>query len=124
MSHREFLDFVLEQMSQLRGLRSRSMFGGFGIYQGELFFALIADDRLYLKTDLISRPDFLARGLSPFVYRVQGKVSSMQYYEVPPEVYEDLDSMQLWAEKGIAAARRAAAAPHVSKRRKKANKST
>jgi DNA transformation protein and related proteins len=108
MSRREFLDFVLEQMSQLRGLRSRSMFGGFGIYQGDLFFALIADDRLYLKTDAINRPDFLARGLGPFVYGAKGKTASMQYYEVPPEVYEDLDSMRLWAEKGIAAAQRAA----------------
>jgi DNA transformation protein len=124
MSRREFLDFVLEQMSQLRGLHSRSMFGGFGIYQGDLFFALIADDRLYLKTDAVNRADFVARGLGPFVYGANGKTASMQYYEVPPEVYEDLDSMRLWAEKGIAAAQRAAATPHVSKRRKKANKGT
>jgi DNA transformation protein and related proteins len=122
MSRREFLDFVLEQMSQLRGLRSRSMFGGFGIYQGDLFFALIADDRLYLKTDSISKPDFVAHGLGPFVYGNPGKTGTMQYFEVPPEVYEDLDSMRIWAEKGIAAAKRAVVAPHARKRRKKANK--
>lgn len=110
MSRREFADFVLEQMSLLRGLRSRPMFGGFGIYHGELFFALIADDRLYLKSDALNRADFVERGLGSFVYGAQGKTATMSYFEAPPEVFEDRDEMKLWAEKGIAAARRAAGA--------------
>ncbi len=108
MSRREFLDFVLEQMSLLRGLRSRSMFGGFGIYHGDHFFALLADDRLYIKSDALNRADFVERGLSPFVYGAKGKSATMSYYEVPPEVFEDRDAMKFWAEKGIAAAQRAA----------------
>ena len=108
MSSREFLDFVLEQMSQLRGLRSNRMFGGFGIYQHELFFALIADDRLYLKADAESRADFLARNLAPFTYPRRGVTASLNYYEAPPEVFDDTDSMKVWAEKAIGAARRAA----------------
>jgi DNA transformation protein len=106
MSSREFLDFVLEQMSQLRGLRSNRMFGGFGIYQGDLFFALIADDRLYLKADAESRADFLARNLAPFTYPRRGVTASLNYYEAPPEVFDDADSMKAWAEKAIGAARR------------------
>ena len=39
------------------------MFGGVGIYAGELFFALIADDTLYLKADDQTRSEFERRGL-------------------------------------------------------------
>ena len=78
MSSAEFLDFVLEQMSQLRGLRSNRMFGGFGIYQHEFFFALIADDRLYFKADVESRADFLARNLAPFTYPRRGVTASRE----------------------------------------------
>ncbi len=121
MSSREFLEFVLEQMAQLRGLRSNRMFGGFGIYQHELFFALIADDRLYLKADAGSRADFLARNLAPFTYPRRGVTASLNYYEAPPEVFDDTDSMKVWAEKAIAAARRAAK-PRAPRRGKKASK--
>ena len=121
MNSREFLDFVLEQMSQLRGLRSNRMFGGFGIYQHEHFFALIADDRLYLKADAVSRADFLARNLAPFTYPRRGVTASLNYYEAPPEVFDDTDSMKIWAQKAIGAARRAAKAP-VDRRRKKTSK--
>ena len=118
MSSSDFLEFVLEQMAQLRGLRSKRMFGGFGIYQHELFFALIADDRLYLKADAESHADFLARNLSPFTYPRRGVTASLNYYEAPPEVFDDTDSMKVWAEKAIGAARRAAQ-PGVPRRRKK-----
>lgn len=110
MSRREFLDFVLEQMSLLQGLRARGMFGGFGIYSGDLFFALIADDRLFFKTDEENRQAFMDRGLKPFEYRASdGKAMSMAYYEAPPEAYDDRDAMREWAQRSIAAAARSAA---------------
>jgi len=49
----------------------RRMFGGHGVYQGELMFALVAFDELYLKVDdesigffrdLGSRPSPMRRG--------------------------------------------------------------
>jgi len=43
-----FRAFALEQLRRVRSdIRDRSMFGGVGIYAGEFFFALIADDVLY-----------------------------------------------------------------------------
>ena len=38
------------------------MFGGVGIYDRDVFFALIADDTLYFKVDDSTRPEFVARG--------------------------------------------------------------
>jgi DNA transformation protein and related proteins len=46
---KEFVDYVLEQLSPLGGVRAKRMFGGHGVYLEGLFFALVADDTLYLK---------------------------------------------------------------------------
>jgi len=42
------------------------MFGGVGIYAGQLFFALIADDTLYFKVDDSNRSDFERLAMRPF----------------------------------------------------------
>ncbi|HXM38284.1 MAG TPA: TfoX/Sxy family protein [Gemmatimonadales bacterium] len=101
-----FKAFIIEQLSRaVPRIRARSMFGGVGIYAGDLFFALIDDDTLYLKVDDSNRPDFDARGLRPFQpYGEAGEV--MQYYEVPGDLLEDPESLRPWAEKSIAVAAR------------------
>lgn len=101
-----FRAFVLEQLGRVEpGVRARSMFGGVGIYAGDLFFALIADDTLYFKVDDSNRPDFEARGLGPFrPYGEGGEV--MQYYEVPADLLEDAQALRPWIEKAVAVARR------------------
>ncbi|NOT09326.1 MAG: TfoX/Sxy family protein [Gemmatimonadales bacterium] len=104
-----FRAFVVDQLGRvLRGVTSRGMFGGVGLYAGELFFALIDDDTLYLKVDDSNRGDFEARGLGPFrPFGEGGEV--MQYYEVPAEVLEDPAELGGWAEKAVEVARRAKA---------------
>ena len=59
----DFLAYVIDQLGG-RGYSSRRMFGGVGLYSGELFFALIADDTLYFKVDDSNRGDFVARQLA------------------------------------------------------------
>src|SRR5260370_1147633 len=62
-----FRTFIVDQLSRVvPRVRARSMFGGVGIYAGELFFALIADDTLYFKVDESNRADFEARRMVPF----------------------------------------------------------
>ena len=101
-----FRTFVIDQLSRvLPGVRARSMFGGVGIYAGERFFALIADDVLYFKVDDSNRPDFETRGMSPFrPYGADGEV--MQYYVVPEDLLEDPGQLRPWAEKAVAVAGR------------------
>jgi DNA transformation protein and related proteins len=79
------------------------MFGGVGIYAGEVFFALIAGDTLYFKVDDSNRPAFEERGLGPFrPYGDSGEV--MQYYEIPGDLLEDPEALRPWAEQAIAVA--------------------
>ncbi|HEY7683689.1 MAG TPA: TfoX/Sxy family protein [Gemmatimonadales bacterium] len=100
-----FRAFALEQLRRVRSdIRDRSMFGGVGIYAGEFFFALIADDVLYFKVDDSNRTDFETRGMGPFrPYGETGEV--MQYYQVPEDLLEDAEALAPWTEKAIAVAR-------------------
>ena len=101
-----FRTFIVDQLSRaVEHVRARSMFGGVGIYGGDLFFALIADDTLYFKVDESNRPDFEDLGMTPFQpYGEGGEV--MQYYQVPAEVLEDSEALRPWVEKAMAVAGR------------------
>lgn len=102
-----FRAFVLDQLARIvPNVRARSMFGGVGIYAGELFFALIADDTLYFKVDDSNRADFEKLGMTPFQpYGPAGE--TMGYYGVPADVLEDPDVLRPWAEQSIAVAGKA-----------------
>jgi DNA transformation protein len=99
--------FVLEQLGRCApGLRARNMFGGVGIYAGDLFFALISDDALYFKVDDENRPRFEELGMGPFrPFGEHGEV--MSYYQVAEELLEDADALREWVDDAVAVARRA-----------------
>jgi DNA transformation protein len=53
---KNFIAYVLEQLTRIGGMESRRMFGGVGLYAGGLFFGLLDDDTLYLRwTTAIAR---------------------------------------------------------------------
>lgn len=101
---REFVEFVTEQMSFVGGLRVRAMFGGYGVYRDDRIFAIIVDDRLYFKADPVTCAEFEEKGLSPFTYVARGKSVTMQYFEAPPEVFEEPGTMRSWVQKAYGAA--------------------
>lgn len=81
------------------------MFGGLGIYAGDIFFALISDDVLYFKVDDVTRPGYEARGSAPFQpYGPRGEV--MQYYQIAEDLLEDPDILRPWVDDAVAVARR------------------
>lgn len=110
----EFVDFVLEQLAALGEVRARAMFGGHGIYRGDIFFAIIVDDRLYFKADAVTSREFTARGLGPFTYVARGKTVSLHYYEAPPEVFEEAEAIRHWAQQAIGVALQAKRPKQVS----------
>lgn len=102
-----YRQFVLDQLGRVTAeVRARSMFGGTGLYAGDLFFALIASDTLYFKVDDETRGDFRARGMGPFL-PFGDERESMQYYELPADVLEDPEALRSWVEKAVEVARRA-----------------
>jgi len=105
-----FVEHCLELLAPLGAVRAKRMFGGHGLYCDELFFALIAADRLYLKVDPLTQGTFAAAGCEPFVYSTKSQAVSMGYWSVPAEAMESPALMEPWARQALAAALRARAA--------------
>ena len=105
---RDYLDYVLEQLTGLGRVRSRRMFGGAGLYCEEIFFALISDDTLYLRVDAEGRSHFIARGMAAFRPYADRPDISTTYFEVPADVLEDARELIAWSRRAIAAALAAA----------------
>jgi DNA transformation protein len=92
-------DFVLDQLRELRELESRALFGGFGLYAGGKFFAILFQGRLYFRTDATTRPTYVERGMQPFRPNVRQRLNS--YYEVPADVIENADELSAWARTAV-----------------------
>jgi DNA transformation protein len=104
MAHEALLEHCVELLAHLGRVRSRRMFGGHGLYIDDLFVALIAFERLYLKASAATRPDFEAAGCSPFEYERQGRTAALGYWTAPPDAMDSPDAMQPWARRAIQAA--------------------
>ena len=90
-----FKDFVLDQLGGLRCVTCRAMFGGYGLYRGDVFFGIIHKGRLYFKTGEASRAAYRERGMKPF--RPNPRQTLKTYYEVPIEIIEDQEQLTGWA---------------------------
>ncbi len=113
----EYLDFVIDWLSSLGIITARSMFGGHCLYCDGTVFALIGDNTLYLKVNDASRPRFESRGLQAF-RPFEDRPDVMQYYQPPPEFFEDQESMRDWAAGAIAAGKQASSKPKAKPKRR------
>lgn len=48
-SDKGFVDYVAEQLRDAGSIRVKKMFGDYGLYCDEIFFAVICDDQLFIK---------------------------------------------------------------------------
>lgn len=96
-----FAEFVQDQLAGLGGVEFRRMFGGYGLYRGDVFFGILYKGRLYFRTDDATRAEYLARGMKPF--RPNPRQTLKSYYEVPAEVIEDADELVRWARAALRA---------------------
>jgi DNA transformation protein len=108
-----FVDHCLELLAPHGRVRARRMFGGHGLYIDDLFVAIIAFDRLYLKVDESSRDAFVAAGGEPFVYEGKSRPVTMSYCTPPAEALDSPALMAPWIRLALQAAlaARAAKAP-------------
>jgi DNA transformation protein len=88
-----FKEYVAEQLGE--GMTFRAMFGGYGIYRGDLFFGILHKSRLYFRTGPRTRADYIGKGMMPFKPGARQTLKS--YYEVPADVLEDAETLRAWA---------------------------
>lgn len=116
-----FFDFVEELFEPLGPVRIRKMFGGAGVFAGDVMFALLADEVVYLKTDYALREELAAEGSEPFVWTrpTDGKEFDMGYLSMPTDAAEEPEAASLWGRKALDVALKARAAKPKRKKKKK-----
>jgi DNA transformation protein and related proteins len=110
-----FRDFVLDQLSGVRHVRARAMFGGIGLYMDDIFFGILAADVLYFKVGETNRPDYAAAGSRPFKPYADRSMT-MPYYNVPIGVLEDAGTLVSWARRSVDVAKASRKTPSGSRR--------
>lgn len=112
-----FRDFVLEQLSGMKSVRARAMFGGVGLYSGDTFFGILARDALYMKVDDSNRGQYEEAGMAAF-RPYADRPMTMPYYQVPARVLEQADELFAWARASVRVAERSAKPKAVRKPRR------
>ncbi len=86
----DFTSEVVESLQSVGDVISRSMFGGFGIFEsGDMFAIVDSNARLYFKADESTKLRYEAVGSEQH--------KPMPYFEVPAEIAENESSLIEWA---------------------------
>lgn len=99
-------DFYKDLFETFGSIKTRKMFGTLGIYCDGLFFAIIADNELWLKADDFTLATFEEVGAEQYVYTLQKKPVVLPFYKAPEEIFDDEDSLRLWTQRALEAALR------------------
>ncbi len=115
---------LLEQLAPIGPLAARRMFGGVGLFYGEIMFGLIAREELFFKAGDSNRADYEKAEQRPFSYETKNGVHTIgSYWRCPPELLDDPEALRGWAAKAVKAAVEAARAkprsPRPAKRRRR-----
>lgn len=105
---KKYMEYIMDLLAPIEGVRNRAMFGGYGIFHEEVMFALISNSRLYFKVNDSNRPQYEQENCEQFM--------TMPYYEVPASVLDDEAGLQSRARESIAIAHATAS---VKKRKRK-----
>lgn len=102
-------DAIHDLFSVFGPVRIRRMFGGKGVYCDGCIIAVEIRGELMLKADSESAPDFAAAGARQWGYAHarSGRPVLMPYWTVPDHAADDPSAFSEWANKALAAARRA-----------------
>ncbi len=104
-----FHEFVSELFAPLGPVTIRRMFGGAGVYNAGVMFALLADDQVYLKTDPGLKAALGAEGGQPFIWvrPTDGRQVDMGYVSLPVAALDEPELASQWAEKAVQVALKA-----------------
>jgi DNA transformation protein and related proteins len=98
----EYVDYVLEHLQSIAPAQTSPFFGGVGISNGFVQFAMMMGNSLYFVVDDDSRKKYEQAGMQPFSYLTKkGRVQVRRYFEVPEEVLTDSEQLRHWANEAM-----------------------
>ncbi len=86
--HKPTLKNTLKIFDSLGTIKSRSMFGGFGIFCDDTMFALVVNDRLHLRAGKQNEKEFKQLDMVPYTYKKRGFPVITKYFEIPMDWWE------------------------------------
>lgn len=86
-------------------VKSRSMFGGFGVFVDEAMFALVVNDALHIRSCSSIDQQFTTAGYQPYVYKKRGFPVVTKYFALPDTMWDNTDEILKIAEIALDAAR-------------------
>jgi DNA transformation protein len=96
----DFHEYVIHDvLGHIKGITSRKMFGGYGLYLDGDIFGIITDvNELRFKVDDSNRKQYEDIDSSPFIYHghKSRKPTVMNYYLIPESLMEDRDKIYEW----------------------------
>ncbi len=110
-----FHAFAQELFSGMGPVSVRRMFGGAGIFAGDLMFALIDDDTIFIKADDALKADLAALGSVAWTYLRANRTREMGYWRLPESALDDPDEAAEWGRRALAVAK-AKAKPKAKKK--------
>lgn len=100
-----FVEYVCDQLADIDAILYKSMFGGYGLYCGSVFFGIVYDGGLYFKTDEVTCLRYLEWESAPF--QPNAKQTLKSYYEVPGELIDSAGELSELANEAVDVAIRA-----------------
>ena len=98
----EYTEYVLELLQPIGAVRTSRFFGGVGISNGAVQFAMIMGNSLYFAVDEDTRKKYEQAGMQPFSYMTKiRRVQVRKYFELPEDVLTDPEQLRLWAHEAM-----------------------
>jgi DNA transformation protein len=114
----EYKSYLLDLFVPFGPITVKRVFGFTGLFAGEVMLGLVADERIYLKTDERSRKNYENKGSKPLRFRLKpkGEIVSTSYFALPERLYDEPEELAAWAKRAYEAA---ANPRHSEKKRRK-----
>lgn len=90
---KSFLQQAVEFFASFGEIKSRSMFGGFGIFCDDAMFALVVNDELHLRAANQNEEEFKSLGMQPYCYSKRGFPVVTKYYAIPSAWWENKETL-------------------------------
>lgn len=97
----------MKLFSQIGIVKSRSMFGGFGIFIENTMFALAVKDKIHIRANKITANKFKKLGFQPYVYQKRGFPVVTNYFALPQECWQNPEVILQYAREALDIAKQA-----------------
>ena len=90
-SYTEYI--VYDVLGHIRGISTKPMFSGTGVYLDGVIVAFVTGGELYFKCDAILKEKYLKEGCHPFTFEKNGKVVELCYITANEDMIENRETM-------------------------------